>query len=526
MDTPMDGRTDAWMGTGVALFGCGDGCLGWSGFSAGFSTCAVTGGSSPGGISAPPFCFCFGGGGLCADRFGFVVGSCITASVCLSGFSTFGLTGMDVWTDVWIDGWTNGMMDGRKDDRRIDGSTDTPTDGRTDVRVRVAVAFFNCGDGCLGWSGFSACSFSTCAVTGGSSPGGSSPSPFCFCFGGGGLCAGRFGFVVGSCITASACLSGFSTFGLTGMDVWTDVWIDGWTNGTMDGRKDDRWIDGSTDTPTDGRTDVWVRVAVAFFNCGDGCLGWSCSTFSAGKATGCFSPGGSSAPSSFCFRLVTLGGGGLWAGRIGFVVDNCCFTGSACFSVSSGFSTLSSSVSFDVVALGGGLESFLSSCLGIVASGGGLAFMEGRFKGGGLSGFTSSSLGISGGGVAFCTSGEDCPGLSGSFSISAGAMIGGGEGVVIGTDGFLASGGLSHVFSTLSEGLISVDGGGDGEGFCLMGGLPGEKPANASALASVSPGGSSAPSSFCFCCATLGGGGLWAGLIGFVVGVSCFTAST
>ena len=296
----------------------------------------------------------------------------------------------------------------------------------------------------------------------------------------------------------------------------------------MDGRKDDRPIDGTMDTPTDGRTDVRVRVAVAFFNCGDDCLGWSgfsaCSSFSAGKVTGCFSPRGSSAPTSFCFRLVTLGGGGLWAGLIGFVVGTCCFTGSACLSVSSGFSTLPSSVSFDVVA--GGLEGCSSSCLGIVASGDGLAFMEGRFKGGGLSGFTSSSLGIvaSGGGVAFCTGGEDRPGLSGSFSISAGARIGGGEGVVIGTDGFFASGGLSCVFFTLSEGLISVDGGGDGEGFCLTGGLPGEKPDNASALECFSPGGSSAPS-FCFCCATLGGGGLWAGLIGFVVGVSCFTAS-
>ena len=58
-----------------------------------------------------------------------------------------------------------------------------------------------------------------------------------------------------------------------------------------------------------------------------------------------------------------------------------------------------------------------------------------------------------------------------------------------------------------------------------MGGLPGEEPVNTSVLASVSPGDSSAPSSFCFCCATLGGGGLWGGRIGFVVGVSCFTAS-
>ena len=98
----------------------------------------------------------------------------------------------------------------------------------------------------------------------------------------------------------------------------------------MDGRKDDRPIDGAMDTPTDGRTDAWVRVVVAFFNCGDGCLGWSgisaCFSFSAGKVTGCFSPGGSSTP--FCFRLVTLGGGGLWAGRIGFVVGVSCFTAS------------------------------------------------------------------------------------------------------------------------------------------------------------------------------------------------------
>ena len=55
-----------------------------------------------------------------------------------------------------------------------------------------------------------------------------------------------------------------------------------------------------------------------------------------------------------------------------------------------------------------------------------------------------------------------------------------------------------------------------------MGGLPGEEP---SVLVSVSSGDSSAPSSFCFCCATLGGGGLWAGRVSFVVGVSCFTAS-
>ena len=100
-----------------------------------------------------------------------------------------------------------------------------------------------------------------------------------------------------------------------------------WTNGKMDGRKDDRPIDGATDTRTDGRTDVWMRVVVAFLNCGDDCLGWSgFSAFSAGKVTGCFSPGGSSTP--FCFCLVTLGGGGLWAGRIGFVVGVSCFTAS------------------------------------------------------------------------------------------------------------------------------------------------------------------------------------------------------
>ena len=94
----------------------------------------------------------------------------------------------------------------------------------------------------------------------------------------------------------------------------------------MDGRKDDRRIDGAMDTPTDGRTVVWVRVVV---DCGNR-FGWSnfsaCSSFSAGKVTGCFSPGGSSTP--FCFRLVTLGGGGLWAGRIGFVAGISCFTAS------------------------------------------------------------------------------------------------------------------------------------------------------------------------------------------------------
>ena len=120
-----------------------------------------------------------------------------------------------------------------------------------------------------------------------------------------------------------------------------------------------------------------------------------------------------------------------------------------------------------------------------------------------------------------CTSGEDCR-LSGSFPLSVGAVVRGGEGVVLGIDGFLATGGLS---CALLEGLISVDGGGDGEGFCLTEGLPGEEPVNTSVLASVSSGGSSAPSSFCFCCTTLGGGGLWAGRVSFVVGVSCFTAS-
>ena len=557
MDRPMDGRTDAWMGTGVALFGCGDGCLGLSGFSvcSSFSAGALTGSSPSDGISAPsPFCFCFGGGGLCAGRLGFVLGSsCFTASSCLSGLSTFGLIGMDVWTDAWTDGRTKGMMDGTKDDSRTDGTMDTPTDGRTDVCVRVDVVLFNCGDGCLGWSGFSGSSFSAGALTGGSPSGGkSAPSPFCFCFGGGGLCAGRLGFVLGSsCFTASACLSGFS-------------------------------------------------VDVALFNRGDGCLGRSgfsgCSSFSAGSVTGGVSTGDNSA-SSFCLRSVTLGGGGLWAGRIGLVVGTC-FTRSACLSISSGFSTLSFSVSFDVVALGGGLDGFLSSCLGIVASGDDLDCMERCFTGGGLAGFISSSVAIvasgddldcmercftggglagfisssvaivasgddldcmercftggglagfisssvaivasgdgvdctercftsslaSGGGVALCTSGEDCR-LSGSFPLSAGAVVRGGEGVVLGIDGFLATGGLS---CALLEGLISVDGGGDGEGFCLTGGLPGEEPVNTSVLVSVSPGDSSAPSSFCFCCATLGGGGLWAGRVGFVVGVSCFTAS-
>ena len=261
MDRPMDGWTDAWIGTGVALFGCGDGCLGLSGFSvcSSSSAGALTGSSPSGGISAPsPFCFCFGGGGLCAGRLGFVLGSsCFTASACLSGLSTFGLIGMDVWTDAWTDGRTNGMIDGMKDDRRIDGTMDTPTDGRTDVCVRVDVALFNCGDGCLGWSGFSGSSFFACTLTGGSpSLGKSVPSPFCFCFGGGGLCAGCFGFVLGSsCFTAS-CLSGLSTFGLIGMDVWTDARTDGRTNGMMDGTKDDSRTDGTMDTSTDGRTDV------------------------------------------------------------------------------------------------------------------------------------------------------------------------------------------------------------------------------------------------------------------------------
>ena len=113
-------------------------------------------------------------------------------------------------------------MDGRKDDRLIDGVMDTPTDGRTVVWVRVVVALLNCGDDCLGWSGFS--TFSAGKVTGCFSPGGSS-TPFCFCLvtlGGGSLWAGCIGFVVGSCITATGCLSGFSTFGLMGMVVWTD----------------------------------------------------------------------------------------------------------------------------------------------------------------------------------------------------------------------------------------------------------------------------------------------------------------
>ena len=98
---------------------------------------------------------------------------------------------------------------------------DTPMDGRMDAWMGTGLAFFGCGDVCLGLCGFSACSVSTCAVTGGSSPGGiSAPSSFCFCFGGGGLCAGRIGFVVGSsCITASACPSEFSTFGLMGIVV-------------------------------------------------------------------------------------------------------------------------------------------------------------------------------------------------------------------------------------------------------------------------------------------------------------------
>ena len=160
---------------------------------------------------------------------------------------------------------------------------------------------------------------------------------------------------------------------------------------------------------------------------------------------------------------------------------------------------------------GGGLAGFISSSVAIVASGDGVDCTERCF---------TSSL-ASGGGVALCTSGEDCR-MSGSFPLSAGAVVRGGEGVVLGIDGFLATGGLS---CALLEGLISVDGGGDGEGFCLTEGLPGEEPVNTSVLASVSSGGSSAPSSFCFCCATLGGGGLWAGCVGFVVGVSCFTAS-
>ena len=482
------------------------------------------------------------------------------------------------------------MMDGRKDDRPIDGTTDTPTDGRTDAWVRVVVAFFNCGDGCLGWSGISACfSFSAGKVTGCFSPGGSS-TPFCFCLvtlGGGGLWAGRIGFVVGTCFTGSACFSvssGFSTSvsfdvvagglegflssclgivasgdGLAFMEGrFKGGGLSGFTSSSLGiiasgggvafctGGEDLPGLSGSFSISAGAMTGGGEGVVIGFFASG----GLSCVFFTLSEglisvdgggdgegfclmgglpgekpantsALASVSPGGSSA-ASFCFCCATLGGGGLWAGCICFVVGT--FTG---FAVSSGFSTLSSSVSFDVVTLeGGGLEGFSSSCLGI-ASGDDLAFMEGCFKGRCLSGFTSSSLGnvASGGGVAFCIGGEDLPGLSGSFSISAGAMIGGGEGVVIGTDGFFASGGLSCVFFTLPEGLISVDGGGDGEALCLMGGLPGEKPANASALASVSPGGSSTPS-FCFCCATLGGGGLWAGLIGFVVGVSCFTAST
>ena len=118
----------------------------------------------------------------------------------------------------------------------------------------------------------------------------------------------------------------------------------------MDGRKDDRRIDGAMDTPMDGRTVVWVRVVVAFFNCGDDCLGWSdfsaCSTFSAGKVTGCFSPGGSCTP--FCFRLVTLGGGGLWAGCIGFVVGSC-ITASDCLSEFSTFGLVGMVVWTDLV---------------------------------------------------------------------------------------------------------------------------------------------------------------------------------
>ena len=305
--------------------------------------------------------------------------------------------GMHVWTDVWTDvrtdGWTNGTMDGMKD-----GRMDRPMDGWTDAWIGTGVALFGCGDGCLGLSGFSVCSSSSAgALTGGSPSGGiSAPSPFCFCFGGGGLCAGRLGFVLGSsCFTASACLSGLS-------------------------------------------------VDVALFNRGDGCLGRSgfsgSSSFSAGSTTGDVSPGDNSAP-SFCLRFVTLGGGGLWAGRIGFVAGTC-FTGSARPSVSSGFSTLPFSVSFDVVALGGGLDGFLSSILGIVASGDGVDCMKRCFTGGGLAGFTSPSAAIvaSGGGVALCSSGDDC---LGSFSLSAGTVVRGGEGVVIGIDGFLATGGLS-----------------------------------------------------------------------------------
>ena len=50
--------------------------------------------------------------------------------------------------------------------------------------MRVDVALFNCGDGCLGWSGFSGCSFFACTLTGGSpSLGKSVPSPFCFVLG-------------------------------------------------------------------------------------------------------------------------------------------------------------------------------------------------------------------------------------------------------------------------------------------------------------------------------------------------------
>ena len=344
--------------------------------------------------------------------------------------------------------------------------------------MRVDVVLFNCGDGCSGSSGFSGCSFSACTLTGGSPSGGKSDtSPFCFCFGGGGLCAGRLGFVLGSsCFTASACLSGFS-------------------------------------------------VDVALFNRGDGCLGRSgfsgCSSFSAGSATGGVSPGDNSAPSSFCLRFVTLGGGGLWAGRIGFVVGTC-FTGSARSSVSSGFSTLPFSVSFDVVALGGGLDSFLSSCLGIVASGDGVDCMERCFTGGGLAGFTSSSVAtvVSGGGVALCSSDDDC---LGSFSLSAGAVVRGGEGVVLGTDGFLATGGLS-LFSCL--GIVASGDGVDCMERCFTGG--GLAGFTSSSVATVASGGGVALCSSgddCLGSFSLSAGAVVRGGEGVVLGVDGFLAT-